>query len=290
MQILMPEINKDSIRNRLVKWLKKENDIVKIGEEIALIENQKVTSVIKSPFSGKLINMLQENTFINVGQPVAEVVDVLVNISPSLDTNKGLESQAKKTKEEDKRDFDSFVRIPAGSFLKLKSRIDISRSVNFVKRNSISLSNYLFFCILKSYVKYPFFGQGYPISFFELTDNGLESIFSSSDDLFRKVQIEGLRSMDEFKKEKSKIIDFSTNEGLSILFCKEIDLDEVELSLNNKTSLLICTYNRVKFGNEETKGELSLFFQCNFEKNLSFVLNFMKRLKTFLIDPENLIL
>ncbi|AEE15099.1 biotin/lipoyl attachment domain-containing protein [Thermodesulfobium narugense DSM 14796] len=291
MQILMPEVNKDSIRNRLVKWLKKENDLVKVGDEIALIENQRVTSVIKSPYSGRLINMLQENSFINVGQPVAEVVDVLSNESPSLGINKDLETRVEKVKIEHKEEPEELVKVHRGNFLKLKIRVNVLRSTNFIRRNSITLSSYLFFCVLKSYIKYPFFGQDYSINFLELTDKGLESSFSYSDKLLKKVQIEGLRSIEEFKTEKDEVVDFSANEGLYIILCKGIELDEVELNLSSNTSvLLISAYNKAEFENEEPEDELSIFFECIFQKNLSFVLNFMKQLRDFLINPENLVI
>jgi len=292
MQILMPEINKDSIRNRLVKWLKKENDLVEIGEEIALIENQRVTSVIKSPSSGRLVNMLQENSFINVGQQVAEVIEnnLLKEQSSSEKVTTGSQSgsdvilQVDNTKEDE-------VIIPGNDSLSLKCRVDISRSLFFVHDNSIRFSSYLFFCISKAYSKYPFLGKQYPINFLELSEVGLEKVDSYSDDLLNKIESVGLSSLDEFFKKNERNIDFSLDNSFNVIHCENIALENVRFTFYKKSSaILACFYNISEDFENGSREECNLFFSSNFGMNLSDILNFIRKLKSFLTKPENLVL
>jgi hypothetical protein len=291
MQILMPEINKDSLRNRLVKWLKNEKDDVKAGEEIALIENQRVTSVIKSAFSGKLVNIAAENSFIDVGQQVAEIID------NALSTESGLPDTVVTDGEGEGDSLQvNFVKedkpfIDAKDSLNLRCKVDISKSLYFLFDNSIDFSSYLFFCISKAYSKYPFLGKQYPINFFELSEVGLENVNSYSEDLLKKIELTGLSSLGEFFKRKGKNTDFSTGDNFNVIYGENIALENIQFTFSKKSSaILTCTYDIPEDFENDSKEECSLFFSSNFGRNLSDILNFTRKLKGFLTKPENLIL
>lgn len=291
MQILMPEVNKDSIRNRLVKWLKNEKDDVKVGEETALIENQRVTSVIKSAFSGKLINIAAENNFIDVGQQVAEVVVDDLLAEPSLPNVVATDGE---TEGDDLQV--SFVKedqplVATKDSLNFRCRVDISKSLYFVFDNSIDFSSYLFFCISKAYSKYPFLGKKYPVNFYKLSENGLENVNSYSEDLLKKIELAGLSSLDELFKRKRKNIGFSMGENFNVIYCEDMSLENIQFTFSKKNStILTCAYDIPEDFDDGSKEECSLFFSSNFEGNLSDILNFLRKLKGFLNKPENLIL
>lgn len=291
MQILMPEVNKDSIRNRLVKWLKNEKDDVKAGEEVALIENQRVTSVIKSPFSGKLINTAAENSFIDVGQQVAEVVDDGLSEELPVPDMAVIDEwdEGDDLQEDLVREDGPF--IPAKDSLNFRCRVDISKSLYFVFDNSIDFSSYLFFCISKAYSKYPFLGKKYPINFFELNDGGFELVNSYSEDLLKKIELAGLSSLDKFFTRRGKVSDLSKIENFNVIYCEDMILENIQFNLSKKnSSVLTCAYDIPEDFGDDAKVECSLFFSSNFGGNLSDILNFTKKLKGFLAKPENLIL
>ncbi|MEO1785154.1 biotin/lipoyl-containing protein [Thermodesulfobium sp. 4217-1] len=291
MQILMPEVNKDSIRNRLVKWLKNEKDEVKAGEEIALIENQRVTSVIKSAFSGRLINIAAENSFIDVGQQVAEVLEddplkesSLPDVVATDGETEGDDLQVNFVKEDQ-------PLIAVKDSLNFRCKVDISKSLYFVFDNSIDFSSYLFFCISKAYSKYPFLGRKYPVNFYKLSENGLENVNSYSEDLLKKIELAGLSSLDEFFNRKRKNIDFSTSENFNVIYCEDMSLENIQITFSKKNSaILTCAYDIPENFDDDSKEECSLFFSSNFGGNLSDFLNFLRKLKGFLTKPENLIL
>jgi len=73
-QIKMPRFDPLMEEGRIVKWLKSEGDSIAKGEKIAVIEGEKTTFELESPYAGKLIKTLKkEGEVAKVGEVIAEL-------------------------------------------------------------------------------------------------------------------------------------------------------------------------------------------------------------------------
>lgn len=75
-RLIMPKLGMTMENGIIIKWLRREGDSVKKGEEILEIETDKVTIKVESPASGVLRKILaQEKAVIPVGQTIAIISD-----------------------------------------------------------------------------------------------------------------------------------------------------------------------------------------------------------------------
>ena len=70
----MPRLDPVMEEGRIIKWLKKEGDEVKKGEKILVVEGEKTSFEVESPYDGKLVKILK-----NPGE-VAKVGEALAII------------------------------------------------------------------------------------------------------------------------------------------------------------------------------------------------------------------
>ena len=60
----------------VVRWLKREGDLVKAGEPLVELETEKVSYELESPFSGMLTRLLaRETAAVPVGEPLCEIAE-----------------------------------------------------------------------------------------------------------------------------------------------------------------------------------------------------------------------
>ena len=72
--ILMPNLGYDMTEGKLLRWLKREGDTVKVGELIAEIETDKATIEIESYDAGILRHILvAEGASAPVGTPIGVI-------------------------------------------------------------------------------------------------------------------------------------------------------------------------------------------------------------------------
>lgn len=70
----MPRLDPVMEEGKIVEWVKKEGDDVKEGETIAVVEGEKTTFEVESPYSGKLTKILRDvGEVVKVGEPIAEI-------------------------------------------------------------------------------------------------------------------------------------------------------------------------------------------------------------------------
>jgi hypothetical protein len=101
----------------------------------------------------------------------------------------------------------------------------------------------------------------------------------------------GLSSLDEILKKREENFDISIGENFNIIYGENMTLENIQFTFSKKSSaILTCTYDIPEDFQNGTKEECSLFFSSNFGRNLSDILNFIRKLKGFLTKPENLIL
>ena len=73
-EVYMPKLGNATNDGVLTKWLKKEGDLVKEGDELAEIEENKLTATIQAYDSGKLEKILvQEGEEVPVGTVIAYI-------------------------------------------------------------------------------------------------------------------------------------------------------------------------------------------------------------------------
>jgi len=71
--IYLPRMGQTMTEGKVEKWLKKNGDIVKKGEEIAEISTDKATVAIESPEDGTLHIIVDEGSTAAVGEVIAQV-------------------------------------------------------------------------------------------------------------------------------------------------------------------------------------------------------------------------
>jgi len=73
-ELKMPRLDPLMEEGVVVEWLKKPGDIVEKDETIAIIEGEKTTFELKSPYSGRLVKIIaQPKSVVKVGDPIAEI-------------------------------------------------------------------------------------------------------------------------------------------------------------------------------------------------------------------------
>lgn len=73
-EIKMPRFDPLMEEGRIVKWIKSEGDEVAKGEKLVIIEGEKTTFELESPYSGKLVKILKrEGEVAKVGEAIAEL-------------------------------------------------------------------------------------------------------------------------------------------------------------------------------------------------------------------------
>ncbi len=73
-EMVMPQMGESIAEGTVLKWLKKEGDLVEKDENILEISTDKVDSEIPSPAAGKLVAILAaEGETVPVGQVVAHI-------------------------------------------------------------------------------------------------------------------------------------------------------------------------------------------------------------------------
>jgi len=73
-KVVMPRLDPVMEEGKIVEWLKKEGEEIKKGEAIAVVEGEKTTFEVESPYSGKLLRILKgPGEVVKVGEPIAEI-------------------------------------------------------------------------------------------------------------------------------------------------------------------------------------------------------------------------
>jgi pyruvate/2-oxoglutarate dehydrogenase complex dihydrolipoamide acyltransferase (E2) component len=73
-ELKMPRLDPLMEEGIVVEWLKKPGDVVEKGETIAIIEGEKTTFELHSPYSGRLVKIIaQPKSVVKVGEPIAEI-------------------------------------------------------------------------------------------------------------------------------------------------------------------------------------------------------------------------
>jgi len=71
-EVVMPKLGLTMSKGKIVEWKKKEGDKVEAGEDIAIIETEKITTTIKAPISGIILKIYaKEGEEVPVGQIIA---------------------------------------------------------------------------------------------------------------------------------------------------------------------------------------------------------------------------
>ena len=71
-EMVMPKMGESITEGTILKWLKKEGDVVGNDEIILEISTDKVDSEIPTPVPGKLVKLLaKEGDVVEVGKPIA---------------------------------------------------------------------------------------------------------------------------------------------------------------------------------------------------------------------------
>ncbi len=73
--IYLPRMGQTMTEGSIVKWLKKDGEMVKEGEGIVEIMTDKVTTTIESPKNGVLQILVEEDNTVPVGTVIGEVID-----------------------------------------------------------------------------------------------------------------------------------------------------------------------------------------------------------------------
>jgi len=134
--IVMPKLGLTMTKGNLIKWFKKEGDVIKKGEKIFSVETDKLTNDIEAACSGILRKIIVESGTREILEPVAIIADkdediseLLSKASVSEDTNKVVEKEeVKKEVKEEKKSSNNNKRVkasPKAKRLAKKEGIDI---------------------------------------------------------------------------------------------------------------------------------------------------------------------
>ncbi|MHA1386476.1 MAG: 2-oxo acid dehydrogenase subunit E2, partial [Candidatus Helarchaeota archaeon] len=76
-KMIMPKLGMTMEKGTIIKWLKKEGDAIKKGEDILEIETDKVTIKVEAPASGVLRKIIaKEKTVVPIGRTIAVIADL----------------------------------------------------------------------------------------------------------------------------------------------------------------------------------------------------------------------
>ena len=74
MTLKLPKMAVSMQEGTLVEWLVKSGDRVEIGQAIYVIETEKTSSEVESPFAGEITTIAEIGESYKIGTPIAEIV------------------------------------------------------------------------------------------------------------------------------------------------------------------------------------------------------------------------
>ena len=139
--MVMPKMGESIMEGTILKWLKKEGDIINEDESVLEVATDKVDTEIPSTYSGKLSQILvKEGDIVKVGSPIA-----LIETESSSNKNKDDIDFARKIENnfsDIKNDITELPEIKDKNKIDLKSEKFFSPLVlNIASRENISLSD-----------------------------------------------------------------------------------------------------------------------------------------------------
>lgn len=84
-EVLMPKLGLTMTKGKIAEWKKKEGDRVEAGEDLVIIETEKLTYTVKAPISGVLLKIYaKEGDEVPVGQIIAYIGEIGETPPPTL--------------------------------------------------------------------------------------------------------------------------------------------------------------------------------------------------------------
>jgi glutaconyl-CoA/methylmalonyl-CoA decarboxylase subunit gamma len=74
MTLKLPKMAVSMQEGTMVEWLVKTGDHVVVGQTLYVIETEKTSSEVESPFSGEITILVEVGKSYKVGTPIAEIV------------------------------------------------------------------------------------------------------------------------------------------------------------------------------------------------------------------------
>ena len=74
MTLKLPKMAVSMQEGTLVEWLVKTGDQVVVGQTLYVIETEKTSSEVESPFAGQITTLADVGESYKVGTPIAEIV------------------------------------------------------------------------------------------------------------------------------------------------------------------------------------------------------------------------
>jgi glutaconyl-CoA/methylmalonyl-CoA decarboxylase subunit gamma len=74
MTLKLPKMAVSMQEGTLVEWLVKSGDLVTVGQPLYVIETEKTSSEVDSPFTGEITTLAEIGQTYKVGTPIAEIV------------------------------------------------------------------------------------------------------------------------------------------------------------------------------------------------------------------------
>jgi glutaconyl-CoA/methylmalonyl-CoA decarboxylase subunit gamma len=74
MTLKLPKMAVSMQEGTLVEWLVKSGDQVSMGQPLYVIETEKTSSEVVSPFAGEITTLAEVGESYKVGTPIAEIV------------------------------------------------------------------------------------------------------------------------------------------------------------------------------------------------------------------------
>ncbi len=74
MTLKLPKMAVSMQEGTLVEWLVKNGDVVTVGQSLYVIETEKTSSEVDSPFAGEITILAETGENYKVGTPIAEIV------------------------------------------------------------------------------------------------------------------------------------------------------------------------------------------------------------------------
>lgn len=74
MTLKLPKMAVSMQEGTLVEWLVKNGDTVAVGQPLYVIETEKTSSEVESPFAGEINILAETGESYKVGTPIAEIV------------------------------------------------------------------------------------------------------------------------------------------------------------------------------------------------------------------------
>jgi len=74
MTLKLPKMAVSMQEGTLVEWLVKSGDQVTVGQPLYVVETEKTSSEVESPFAGEITTLGELGQSYRVGTPIAEIV------------------------------------------------------------------------------------------------------------------------------------------------------------------------------------------------------------------------